>query len=395
MLEWQIKNLEEIAEVDRGKFSIRPRNDPRFFGGEMPFVQTGDVTSAGIYLKGFSQTLNAEGVKVSKVFPKNTILITIAANIGECCLTQFDVACPDSVVGIVPKSDKVDPYWLLLSLKTKKDDLESCATQNAQKNINLQVLKPLKLLTPPLNEQREIAKILFTWDKSIEATERLLENSKKRKKALMQQLLKGKKRLPGFENHQWITVKANTVFKTVSIKRNSPDEPLLAVTQDQGAIPRDMLDRRVVMPDGETSGYKLVEPGNFIISLRSFQGGLEFSRYRGLVSPAYTILDFLDKKKHSPNFFRHYFKSYDFIGHLSVAVIGIRDGKQISYDDFSFLKIPAPSIEEQEKIASFLDTEDRLIDSISRSLIALQNEKKSLMQQLLTGKKRVKVEEAA
>lgn len=266
-------------------------------------------------------------------------------------------------------------------------------TTQAQPSLSLAQIGGIKLGLPKKAEQTKIAEILSTWDKSIEATERLLENSKKRKKALMQQLLTGKKRLPGFENHQWVTAKANTVFKTVSIKRNSPNEPLLAVTQDQGAIPRDMLDRRVVMPDGETSGYKLVVPGNFIISLRSFQGGLEFSRYRGLVSPAYTILDFLDKNKHSPNFFRHYFKSYDFIGHLAVAVIGIRDGKQISYDDFSFLRIPAPSIEEQKKIASFLDAEDLLIDSISRRLFALQNEKKALMQQLLTGKKRVKVEE--
>jgi type I restriction enzyme, S subunit len=117
------------------------------------------------------------------------------------------------------------------------------------------------------------------------------------------------------------------------------------------------------MPDGDTEGYKLVTPGNFIISLRSFQGGLEYSNYRGLVSPAYTVIEpiirILD------DFYRQYFKSYDFIGHLAVAVIGIRDGKQISYSDFSFLKLPYPPIEEQQK--------------------------QGLIQQLLTGKVRVKI----
>src|SRR5690606_11710191 len=107
--------------------------------------------------------------------------------------------------------------------------------------------------------------------------------------------------------------------------------------------------RRVVMPDGSTQGYKLVVPGNFIISLRSFQGGLEYSSYRGLVSPAYTVLEPIQSI--DDEFYKQYYKSYDFIGHLAVAVIGIRDGKQISYEDFSFLKLPYPSLEEQQKIA--------------------------------------------
>src|SRR5690606_8395179 len=81
--DWEETTLENLAEVERGKFSVRPRNDPRYFGGEMPFVQTGDVAGSDMYLKGYSQTLNADGIKVSKVFPADTILITIAANRSE------------------------------------------------------------------------------------------------------------------------------------------------------------------------------------------------------------------------------------------------------------------------------------------------------------------------
>ncbi|MDZ4105696.1 MAG: restriction endonuclease subunit S [Nitrosomonas sp.] len=392
---WTYEELGEICKVTSG--GTPRRDEPTFWDGEIPWVTTAEIK--GGVIKSSAERITQAGIHGSsaKVFPINTVLVAMygqGKTRGMSGILGLDASTNQACAAILP-SKKLNPQFLFQYLNGKYEYLRSLSNLGGQQNLSGGIIKSLVVPIPPAYEQTKIVEILSTWDKSIEATERLLENSKKRKKALMQQLLTGKKRLPGFENHQWITVKSNTVFKTVSIKRNSPDEPLLAVTQDQGAIPRDMLDRRVVMPDGETSGYKLVEPGNFIISLRSFQGGLEFSRYRGLVSPAYTILDFLDKKKHSPNFFRHYFKSYDFIGHLSVAVIGIRDGKQISYDDFSFLKIPAPSIEEQEKIASFLDTEDRLIDSISRRLIALQNEKKSLMQQLLTGKKRVKVEEAA
>ena len=180
---------------------------------------------------------------------------------------------------------------------------------------------------------------------------------------------------------------ANELFKTVSLKKNGDKEELLAVTQDQGVIPRNLLDRRVVMPEGSTEGYKLIVPGNFIISLRSFQGGLEYSNYRGLVSPAYTVLKSIITI--SDDFYRHYFKSYDFIGHLAVAVIGIRDGKQISYEDFSFLKLPYPSLAEQEKIALVLSTADNEITIHQNQLAALKQQKKALMQQLLTGKKRV------
>ena len=263
--------------------------------------------------------------------------------------------------------------------------------------LNKASLEKIPLLVPPISEQKEIAKILSTWDKAISTTEQLLANSQQQKKALMQQLLTGKKRL--LDNNgvrfswEWKWLKASELFKTISLKNNSETEELLAVTQDQGVLPRSMLDRRVVMPDGSTQGYKLVVPGNFIISLRSFQGGLEYSNHRGLVSPAYTVLEPI--RLIDDEFYKQYYKSYDFIGHLAVAVIGIRDGKQISYEDFSFLKLPYPSLEEQQKIAAVLSTADQEISALQQKLDALKQEKKALMQQLLTGKRRVKVDVAA
>jgi type I restriction enzyme S subunit len=162
--------------------------------------------------------------------------------------------------------------------------------------------------------------------------------------------------------------------------------------QDVGVVPRSSLARKVAMPEGSTDGYKLVEPGDFVISLRSFEGGLEYSRYAGLVSPAYTVLK--AKRKIDDDFYRHYFKSREFIGRLSVAVIGIRDGKQISYEDFSFLRIPTPTIDEQKRISKALNLAEAIIARHKSELEKLRNEKAGLMQQLLTGKRRVKVANA-
>lgn len=263
----------------------------------------------------------------------------------------------------------------------------------AQKHLNVGAYQVLKVKLPSLQEQQKITQILSTWDKAITTTEQLLTNSQQQKKALMQQLLTGKKRLLDDNGQRfsecWGWLRANELFKTVSKRNNTNEEELLAVTQDQGVLPRSLLDRRVVMPDGSTKGYKLVVPGNFIISLRSFQGGLEYSDYRGLVSPAYTVLEPI--KSISNDFYRQYYKSYDFIGHLAVAVIGIRDGKQISYSDFSFLKLPYPSLEEQQKIATVLTAADNEITQLQQKLDQLKQEKKALMQQLLTGKRRVVV----
>lgn len=137
-------------------------------------------------------------------------------------------------------------------------------------------------------------------------------------------------------------------------------------------------------PAGSTAGYKLVEKGNFVISLRSFQGGLEYSDYRGIVSPAYTVLS--SKKEIHSGFYRHFFKSYIFIEkYLSVAVIGIRDGKQISSTDFDTVKIPYPDMEEQIKIASQLDTARQEIDLLKELLEKYRCQKRGLMQKLLTG----------
>lgn len=292
---------------------------------------------------------------------------------------------------VVKAKDYTDTTWLYFKLVDLK--LNRYATGQAQPGLSVKNLENISFIAPRCAlEQKKIAQILSTWDNAISATERLLENSQQRKKGLMQQLLTGKKRLPGFEG-EWQWLRANEVFRTVSKKNNGDHEELLAVTQDQGVLPRSLLERRVVMPDGSTSGYKLVVPRNFIISLRSFQGGLEYSEYRGLVSPAYTVLE--PTREINDAFYKQYYKSYDFIGHLAVAVVGIRDGKQISYGDFSFLKIPYPDVGEQQAIANVLTTADQEIDALQKRLDHLKQEKKALMQQLLTGKRRVQVDDAA
>jgi len=149
--------LGDVASVDRGKFSHRPRNLPQFFGGPYPFAQTGDVAGALGRRFSASQTLSEEGLQYSRSFPEGSILITIAAVIAATAITTDETWCTDSVVGIVPK-DPADVDFIECALRYTRPYLEhEVATQTAQKNINLENLRPLRIPWPKSDRRAEIA----------------------------------------------------------------------------------------------------------------------------------------------------------------------------------------------------------------------------------------------
>ncbi|GGG37536.1 restriction endonuclease subunit S [Christiangramia forsetii] len=189
-------------------------------------------------------------------------------------------------------------------------------------------------------------------------------------------------RFPAFEDDgEWDYFYGNKLFKTVSNKNHNSELPILAITQDQGAIPREEINYHVSVSKKSVEGYKVVEVGDFIISLRSFQGGIEYSNHLGICSPAYIILR--RKKKNLLNlFYKQYFKTDVFISHLNKNLEGIRDGKMVSYKQFSEIKIPQPQTQEQQKIADCIASLDELILGFIEKLEALKRHKRGLMQNL-------------
>lgn len=191
-----------------------------------------------------------------------------------------------------------------------------------------------------------------------------------------------KLRFPEFQENGIDFVHGNRLFESITNKNHNSDLPILAITQDQGAVPRDQIEYNVTVTDKSLSNYKVVEVGDFIISLRSFQGGIEYSRFKGICSPAYIIL-----RKREENiselYYKYFFKTWKYIQSLNRNLEGIRDGKMISYSQFSSVKVPYPrSFKEQQKIADCLSSIDELIDAESRKLKALEKYKKGLMQKL-------------
>ncbi|MBU0878335.1 MAG: restriction endonuclease subunit S [Candidatus Omnitrophica bacterium] len=191
---WEVKKLGDIALIERGKFTHRPRNEPKFYGGKIPFIQTGDIANSDGRITSYTQTLNELGLSISKIFPKGTIVITIAANIGDTAILTFDSAFPDSIIGITPH-DNVLNIYLEYYLRTQKDKMNMMAPRGTQKNINIQFLKPWFVPIAPKNEQNEIANTLSSIDKKLSQAESRKQTLQSLFKTMLNQLMTGRVRI--------------------------------------------------------------------------------------------------------------------------------------------------------------------------------------------------------
>jgi type I restriction enzyme, S subunit len=404
--DWKLLPLESLASVERGKFSARPRNDPQYYGGSIPFVQTGDVAAAKGDMLHYSQTLNDLGLSVSRLFPKGTILITIAANIGDIAVTPIDLACPDSIVGIQANSD-VCANWLRHALVLKKPDLESMATQNAQKNINLQILRPLLIPTPPIDEQKKIAEILGTWDAAIGTIGNLLAEKQSLKRSIENHLLFGEKRvcppqIQGFIKHScfsvpkdWELSKLSQVFQERRETSADLDQyPLASLTIEYGLIEKpDRYIRDFLLKDKADNQYRIVYPGDFVYNPMNLRwGAIDFSRFTSpiLISAYYNVLT-PDIKVISSSLLLAILKSPQMI-HIynNVGIGSLNEKKRVHLSDFLELEIPIAPAPESVKINSILQKIHEEIEAISRYQDLLKEQKQGLMQQLLTGELSVK-----
>lgn len=268
------------------------------------------------------------------------------------------------------------------------------AEGTAQQVLSLKKLGQLKYSLPLVAEQKKIAKILATQDRAIELQERKIEELKRFKKGCLEKMFprKGQKvpetRFPGFTG-DWEQRKAKELFVSTADK-GYPELPVLSATQDRGMIRRDENGINIFHDKKNEAGYKRVLPGQFVIHLRSFQGGFAHSAIEGITSPAYTVFGFSEPEKHDSEYWKYVFTSKSFIQRLETVTYGIRDGRSISYEEFLTLGFVYPSKAEQTAIARYLDKLSDLITLHQRKLEEMKRQKKALMQLLLTGIVRVK-----
>jgi type I restriction enzyme S subunit len=163
---WPFVRLDELASVERGKFTPRPRNDPSYYGGRFPFIQTGDISNSEGRVTSWTQTLNEKGVAVSRSFRPGTVVIAIVgATLGMTAILDVEVYCPDSVVGLQARPSKAAAEYIERVLRFWRPIFVAQAPETARANINLETLRPLQVPAPPLPLQREFARRVLAVEK--------------------------------------------------------------------------------------------------------------------------------------------------------------------------------------------------------------------------------------
>ncbi|AMX84579.1 restriction endonuclease [Geobacillus subterraneus] len=187
---WVMQKLSETGELKRGISKYRPRNAPELLNGPYPLIQTGDVANSGIFIKKYNQTYSELGLKQSKMWPKGTLCITIAANIAQTGILTFDACFPDSVVAYIPKNYMSNIYvhfWFTFLQRI----IEANAPESAQKNINLKILSELEIPVPPVELQNKFVEIVEKIESQKDLLQKSLEELENNFNSLMQRAFKG------------------------------------------------------------------------------------------------------------------------------------------------------------------------------------------------------------
>ena len=296
----------------------------------------------------------------------------------------------------VARHENFTPLVRLLTLQSENIDVDYLENQiNSMRILNESTGVPqltapqlgkYKVYHPEIEEQSAIGNLFRILDDLLASYKDNLANYQALKATMLSKMFPKaghtvpEIRLDGFEG-EWEIKRADEIFKSVS-KKNKASLPVLSASQIDGMVFRDEIGIDIKYDEATLNNYKVVKPGQFVIHLRSFQGGFALSKLEGITSPAYTIIDFIDKENHLPDFWNSILTSRDFIKRLETVTYGIRDGKSISFKDFSSLKFAFPNFKEQQAIGSYFSNLDNLITAYQEKISQLETLKKKLLQDM-------------
>ncbi|UQF11732.1 restriction endonuclease subunit S [Vagococcus lutrae] len=383
--EWQQRKLGELAEIVGGGTPSTKVSE--YWNGNIDWYAPAEIGSKR-YLKKSEKTITELGLKKSsaKLLPIGTVLFTSRAGIGNTAILEKEGATNQGFQSIVPKNDILDTYFIYSRTKELKRYGETTGAGSTFIEVSGKEMSKMNINVPNIHEQQKIGSFFKQLDDTITLHQRKLEALEKIKKSFLQKMFPKKDetkpeiRFAGFTD-DWEQRKAIKIFTSISEKKH-PELPVLSASQEKGMILRDKIGIDIKYDKKSLNTYKKVSPGQFVIHLRSFQGGFAYSEIEGITSPAYTVIDFKDKELYYPLFWRFVLSSTTFIKKLETVTYGIRDGRSISFTDFSSLKFVVPGYEEQQKIGSFFKQLDDNIALHQRQLEVLKNMKTSFLQKM-------------
>ena len=389
--EWEVKRLVDLCQ-NTGDYGINAPAVP--YREDLPtYLRITDIDSWGKFIKTDKASVDNPNSSQFILREGDIVFARTGATVGKTYLYDSkdgQLVFAGFLIRFTPNSNKAIPYYIKASTETASywNWVRIISQRSGQPGINSVEYGAMKLAVPPMEEQRKIAEILGVWDEVIEKQSRLIEKLELRKRALMQRLLTGRTRLSGF-TIPWQKVKLGEIFKERN-ETKCEHLPLLSITADRGVILQTESDKKDTSND-DKSKYKRICPNDIgYNTMRMWQGRSALSAMEGIVSPAYTIVT--PKVEVDPLFISELIKQprvvYDFWTH-SQGLVG--DTLNCKFHDFSQVKVAIPSLPEQKAIAEVLTTADDEIATHRKKLDALRLQKRGLMQQLLTGKTRVKI----
>lgn len=382
------------------KFAVRcsghtpSKSFPEYWNGGIKWISLADSYRLDKgYVYETDNEISEVGIKNSsaELHPAETVVISRDAGIGKSGVMAVPMAVSQHFIAWkCDNKEKLNSWFLYNWLQLNKAEFERQAVGSTIKTIGLPYFKKLKIAVPPYQEQKKIAQILSAWDKAITTTEKLLANSQQQKKALMQQLLTGKKRLLDRNGvrfkGRWKPLGLSKIAVVVmgsSPKSEAYNESGIGLPLIQGNAD---IKNRLSEPRVYTSEItKECEPNDILLSVRAPVGAVALSRHKACIGRG--IAAIRANKNYSQSFI------YQWLLWFEPQWISLSQGstfESVNSDDIKSLKVLIPEYEEQQKIADALSKVDQEIFALQQQLAALKNEKKALMQQLLTGKRRVK-----
>ena len=415
-IEW-IGQIPEGWETQKNKYLLDfvysggtpTSSEEKFYSDEgIPFVAIGDMSN-NEFVYDTDKHLTTIGIddKNLKILKEGTILYSIYATLGAVSELKVSATINQAMLALIPKNHVCKNYYKY-SLKAIRDYAVSETSANTQANLNLNKVKNYYLPVPSLPEQQKIADFLDEKcshiDSILEKTKASIDECKQLKQSVITQAVtKGIRPNRPMKDSgiEWIGQipedwKAATLkhYITWKSKKGCPDETVLSLYRDYGVIPKDSRDDNHNVTSIDTSDYKVVDVGDFVINkMKAWQGSMAISKYRGIISPAYHICT-VNSTNIDLMYFHYLLRNKSYLPEYTRLSTGMRVGQwDLSFDDFKNIPFIIPPMNEQIEIVGYLDNKcseiDKLITKKEQLIKELETYKKSLIYEYVTGKKEV------
>ena len=368
--EWEKTKIGDIAIVVGG--GTPDTNTSQYWNGKIQWFTPSEI-GRNKYVYNSVRTISEEGLNKSsaKLLPIGTILLSSRATVGECSINKKECTTNQGFQSLIPK-ENISNEFVYYLIQTKRKDLirKSCGSTFLE--ISANEVRKIVVSIPTIKEQDKIAKLLSLLDDRIATQNKIIEDLKKLKSAIIEKLYK---EIQG----TWYSYRQ--LFSIIN-ERNKQLEysNVLSASQERGMVSREDLNLDIHFERSNISTYKIVKNGDYVIHLRSFQGGFAFSEKTGICSPAYTVL--------RPNnllvygYLSNYFTSRDFVKSLIIVTYGIRDGRTINVDEWLDMKVVIPSKGQQTHIVNVIESIENKIKNEETYSNCLLNQKQYLLRQM-------------